>query len=131
MNYESEYKKEFYNIWRGKMYRSVELLGKKFFKITYHNNTIAYKKGTVFHREGGPAIIHENGAEEWIYMGKMHNLHGPARTLIESTKIFEWWVDGYPVTSDFPKWAKDNEIVYPFSTEQETFFKLRWVNYGS
>lgn len=109
------------------MYRSVDLLGIRYYKIIYHNNAVAYKFNKLFHREDGPAIIQENGTEEWLYMGKMHRLDGPARTIVSDTVHYEWWVDGYQVDETFPRWAKDNEIVYPFSKEHETLFKLTWI----
>ena len=111
------------------MYKRVDLLDIKYYKITYHNNAIAYKFGKSFHRVDGPAVIQENGTEEWLYMGKLHRLDGPARTIVDNTVITEWWVDGHKVNECFPKWAKDNNITYPFTEEQNILFKLRWVNY--
>ena len=94
-------------------------------KISDPSGGIYYMIGDISHRENGPAVITGTHRQEWLYLGKRHRLNGPAITYPSGKK--EWWVDGYPVTSDFPKWAKDNEIVYPFSKEHETLFKLIWI----
>jgi hypothetical protein len=67
------------------------------------------------HREGGPAVIHPSGRQEWWYNGMRHNSKGPAILCSDYSKWFmydklhrtdgpavenrltgveEWWIDG-------------------------------------
>jgi hypothetical protein len=46
----------------------------------------------VFHREDGPAVIREDGTEQWWLYGEKHRIGGPA--VISLTGYQEYWVFG-------------------------------------
>jgi len=93
-------------------------------RLVQPNGDIQYIKDNLTHRVNGPAIITARNTQIWYYMGKRHRLDGPAVTYYDGYK--EWWVDNVGVTSEFPQWAKDHDISYPFNLEQKILFKLIW-----
>lgn len=48
-----------------------------FYKVLPGGTEIWYSNGYV-HREGEPAIVHENGTEYWYQAGEYHREDGPA-----------------------------------------------------
>jgi len=62
----------------------------------------------VYHREGGPAVIYEDGSEEWFFEGKFHREDGPACTYqrhwkeTNSPKTEEWFFHGQRHREDGP-----------------------------
>jgi hypothetical protein len=57
------------------------------------------------HREGGPAIIHQDGSTEWYQNGKIHREDGPAVEWADGTK--KWFLNGKLHREDGPaiEWA--------------------------
>ena len=57
------------------------------------NGAVEYRnKDGKFHREGGPAIEHANGAKEWYLNGKLHREDGPAIEHADGDK--SWYING-------------------------------------
>jgi len=47
------------------------------------------------HREGGPAVVYDNGAEVWYKHGMFHRLDGPACKLKNGDDFrCEYWING-------------------------------------
>jgi len=53
---------------------------------------IRYYKDGKLHREGGPAIIYNNGDREWYFNGKLHREDGPA--IEYSNRVEKWYFKG-------------------------------------
>ena len=56
------------------------------------------------HREDGPAVLWQSGAEEWYKHGKRHRLLGPALTRIMGNRK-EYWVDGKRLKQEPEDWT--------------------------
>jgi hypothetical protein len=66
-----------------------------------YSNRIEYQNEQGFlHREDGPAVIWNNGNEEWFNNGKPHRENGPAVVHIDGFK--EWWFNGVCHREDGP-----------------------------
>ena len=46
----------------------------------------------VFHREGGPAVVHANGDKSWYLNGDIHREDGPAIEYTNGGK--DWYLNG-------------------------------------
>lgn len=55
------------------------------------------------HREGKPAVVHDNGGEEWYRHGEMHRIGGPAVSWGNGTE--EWYQDGLLHRTDGPAYT--------------------------
>jgi len=85
------------------------------------------------HREDGPARLWKNGSEEWISHGKYHRTDGPAK--IWKFDIFGinlqnqkyWYVNGIDISYEVNIWMKEHKISWPFTKENLIEFKLRWT----
>lgn len=44
----------------------------------YHNGNEVWYKNNLVHRENGPAIIHNDYCEQYLYNGNLHRTDGPA-----------------------------------------------------
>ena len=64
------------------------------------------------HREGGPAIEHEDGTKAWYLNGKLHREDGPAIEYAYGTK---WW------------YLNDRELT---EHEFDTQMFIKWVKHG-
>ena len=51
-----------------------------------------YNSDNKLHRIHGPAVIWDDGSEDWYQNGKMHRLDGPAIIFTDGT--MEWYQDG-------------------------------------
>ena len=49
------------------------------------------ERGSIRHREDGPAIEYKNGTKVWWFNGKYHRLDGPAIEYYDGHK--EWWLN--------------------------------------
>ena len=63
-----------------------------FYHLSKRIDRIIYKRNGVMHREGGPAVIYNDGSEMWAQNGKLHREEGPA--VIYSHGDYEHWVNG-------------------------------------
>jgi len=76
-----------------------------------------------YHREDGPAIIHNSGSKEWFINGKLHREGGlPAVEWYNGDK--SWWINGKLHREDGPAIEFDNGSKYWYLndikyTEQE------------
>lgn len=67
--------------------------------IIFNNGTQEWYKNGLRHREDGPAIVRYNGDMEWWLNGKVHREDGPA--VIFNDDYIEWWLNGkLIITSD-------------------------------
>ncbi len=104
-----------------------------------------------FHREGGPAVVWLNGAEEWWYHGKLHREDGPAYIRPNATREWYkdgelhridgpaiilnngrsfWHIHGHSVDKKIRKWAKVRNIDLDNLTEMDKMIiELEWGNY--
>ena len=55
-----------------------------------------YNSANQLHREGGPAIEHESGANGWYQNGLRHRTDGPAIECADGTK--RWYINGIRLT---------------------------------
>lgn len=65
------------------------------------NGTVYYYKDpeqTILHRTDGPAIVWEDGDEEWYQNGELHRMDGPAVTYKLSNSTY-YLVDDVDITS--------------------------------
>jgi hypothetical protein len=60
--------------------------------VKFTNGDVFYLKNSKWHREDGPAIIHNSGYKAWRFEGLLHNLNGPAEILSDGTK--RYWING-------------------------------------
>ncbi len=51
-----------------------------------------YKINNIIHREGGPAIIYDDGTKQWLQNGKRHRLNGPAIEYSDGYRTY--WIEG-------------------------------------
>ena len=53
-------------------------------------STYWYKdaKGTISHRENGPAVEYANGSKFWYQNGKLHRTDGPSSEWCDGTKVW-------------------------------------------
>jgi len=125
------------------------------FYITYYTkegefttpNMFGFENGEL-HRIDGPAIICDDGREEWWYEGKLHRKDGPAIITADGTKA--WFIHGLQHREDGPaeiaeafngvelwylndkliepeQWFKENNIdPYNMTEEDIVAFILRW-----
>lgn len=63
------------------------------------HNAIFWKKGWNYHRVDGPAIENDDGRKEW-------------------------YINNKNITQAVTKWLNDNQISYPFTPEEQTFFLI-------
>ena len=63
-----------------------------------------YNSANQLHREGGPAIEHESGANGWYQNGLRHRTDGPAIECADGTK--RWYINGVRLTE-----AEFNQLV--------------------
>ena len=63
------------------------------YKIVRMDDMVIYfnHKGEM-HREGGPAVVHDNGTKEWYLNGLQHRKDGPAVEYSTGSKV--WWLNG-------------------------------------
>jgi hypothetical protein len=79
-----------------------------------------HNEGGEYHRLDGPAIVADDGTEEWHINGELHRVDGPAVTTLRGKYWFihnkphrldgpaiewyggtkEWWVNGKELTQD-------------------------------
>jgi hypothetical protein len=60
-------------------------------KISLHGYKQWSNERGQYHREGGPAIVWENGSQVWYINGKIHRENGPAYIDINGYK--EWYLN--------------------------------------
>ena len=73
--------------------------------------TIEWRLGRKFHREGGPAIVYPDGREEWYIDGKLHREGGPA--VITPDGREQWNLNGKLHREDGPALIlSDREVWY-------------------
>jgi hypothetical protein len=67
-----------------------------------------YYKNNKFHREDGPAVIFNNGRQEWWIEGKRHRINEPA--VISADGRQEWYFEGKLHRIDGPArlWVNGN-----------------------
>lgn len=61
--------------------------------VTQQKALIWFARGTLFHRLDGPAVIKDDGTEEWYYHHELHRIGGPAITRPNKTSCF--YVNGW------------------------------------
>ena len=61
-------------------------------KILTINSTIWLNELDQYHREDGPAYIHNHGIKVWYLNGKQHRVDGPAFEYPDGTKF--WYYQG-------------------------------------
>lgn len=82
------------------------------------------------HREDGPAVIWEDGDQEWFINGVLHRLDGPAINYFNS-KIFEWHVNGNDINHLIHPWAKIMGIDLDNLTEYDkTLINIKWSEFN-
>lgn len=69
--------------------------------ITRPDEAIVYLEQGVLHRDGGPAVLHPHGAEEWYKNGMLHRDNGPAYRDPSKTEI-KWYQNGVLHREDGP-----------------------------
>lgn len=56
--------------------------------------------GVICHRLGGPAIVWDDGSEEWIVNDELHRIDGPAEvTCTADGNRNSWWIKGQKIYS--------------------------------
>jgi hypothetical protein len=60
------------------------------FKLS--ENSDAYYKGYLIHRENGPAVIWNDGSASWYFEGKRHRIDGPAIEYKDGRRY--WYLHG-------------------------------------
>jgi len=70
------------------------------FKFSEEHGMWEITKNGLLHCTWGPAAIHEDGTQEWWYMGQRHREGGPA--VIRPDGSEEWWYMGYKHRADGP-----------------------------
>jgi hypothetical protein len=85
-----------YQVWRrnGKLHREDGPA------VVYESGAQEYWLDDKRHCVEGPAIIWANGSQEWWYEGKRHREGGPAIMLADGTH--EWWYEGKRHREDGP-----------------------------
>lgn len=81
---------------------------------------LIYFKDGDYHRIDGPAIIWDDGHQEWYCHGKLHREDGPAIELKDGTN--QWWFHGFNYV-DIDNWGKHLGIL---DTEDFVMMKLKW-----
>jgi len=56
-----------------------------------HSNGLVSSAYFEVHREDGPAIMYNDGSEEWFLNGKLHREDGPA---ITGSGVLQWYFEG-------------------------------------
>lgn len=76
------------------------------------------------HRENGPAIVDQDGNEYYFSNGKLHRLDGPA--IIEDG-FEEWWINGRGVSDEIIQWAKELNIdLDDLSEDDVILINMKW-----
>lgn len=57
---------------------------------------LEFRKNGVFHREGLPAIIDDDGSAQWYFHGELHRANGPAIEVVG--EVPEYWLYGVQYT---------------------------------
>jgi hypothetical protein len=77
------------------------------------------------HRVDGPAVIWPDGHQEWWLHGQRHRDAGPA--VIYADGSSEWYVQARHITDEVLDWMQANDVTWPFTSEQQVEFCLRWL----
>ena len=83
-----------------------------------------YGNGRKLHRDDGPAIEWNFGAEEWYMMGNRHRADGPAYTDPTENIIEWWWQDEEYEFNEFvikAEWSNEKIIEYKLTHKVETY----------
>lgn len=70
-------------------------------KVLTKNGSVVHYKDGDFHRDGGPAIVDQDGGKTWFYEGLRHRENGPAITEPDGTK--EYWIKGKLIKAVLPE----------------------------
>lgn len=68
-------------------------------KVIYHDHATRCFRNGQYHRDGGPAIMYDNGDQVWCYDGLIHRIGGPA---VINTESLEWYLFGRLHREDGP-----------------------------
>lgn len=79
-------------------------MSNKIHQITYKSRT-EFRVNGKLHREDGPAVIWNDGTENWYQNGRLHREDGPARTWYDGSTT--WYIDGVPQSEPGPQIVKD------------------------
>ena len=66
--------------------------------VDHHGVRIWHNRAGQIHRDGAPAIEHDNGRQEWWQKGRAHREDGPA--LIRANGRCEYWLEGEQLTEE-------------------------------
>jgi len=78
-------------------------------RLKYESMTFSYSsenrrweitQNKILHCDWGPAVIYEDGTQEWYCEGLLHRIGDPAVIHSDGTK--EWWVEGLRHRTDGP-----------------------------
>jgi hypothetical protein len=83
-----------------------------------------YRNGEL-HREDGPAFVNKD-REEWWSHGIITREDGPAIIYTGWHEVV-WSINHKNITTEVNEWIKENNISWPFSTDEEKIlFKMRF-----
>ena len=81
------------------------------------------------HRLDGPAIIYEDGTEEWMQFGQFHRENGPAVTVMRAALKSEWFTYFWYIRDKamlFDTWIE--ELENRRGEEHAAIMKMKWIN---
>ena len=81
---------------------------------------IEYLENGLFHREDGPAVIHNDGTRRWYQNGVHKRDDGPAIEWADGTYL---WIAHGIICEDINEWGRYMEIL---NTEDFTMIKLQY-----
>lgn len=90
---------------------------------------IIYFEDGFCHRENGPAVLWQDGLEEWWREGKQHRTDGPAIKWENerNDKMEEWWIEGNNYIPIFLTKIIENRGV--FLDSEKGKYDLEWLRF--
>ena len=87
-----------------------KIMTKQSYSVKDDDGDIHWYKGSVRHREDGPAVEYADGSEVWLYNGVIHRTDGPAIMWKDGGRF--WYLDGVQYNCmewllEVDKWEKN------------------------
>ena len=92
--------------------------------VIFDDGTEEWYQSGKLHRTNEPAVMGSHGRKMWWQNGKLHRVDGPAVVCSDGRK--EWWIKHQRLdTQQVEDWIQENSI--NLSTQEgQTAFVLRW-----